>query len=122
MNENLAKIDDFINDLKKIKEKDKVEYILCTSKAYRTYAADAVKSKPHIRFEHAFTPGFVNENKRTDIGKLPRVLGIMLMKEDDLSPEVLDRIKDTVTCKTEKCSVYTKNEDGICNVCKGIEE
>jgi hypothetical protein len=122
MNENLAKIDDFINDLKKIKEKDGIEYVLCTTKAYTTHAAYAMKSKPHIQFNHAFTPGFVHENKRTDIGKLPQVRGIMLMKEEDLSPEVLDLIKDTVTCKIEKCSVYTKNEDGICNVCKGIEE
>lgn len=121
MNENLAKIDDFINYLKK-KQKDGVEYVLSTSKAYRIWAADAVKSKPFIRFEHAFTPGFVHENKRNDIRKIPRVFGIMLMKEEDISPEVLDMIKDTVTCKTENCSVYTKNEDGICNVCKGIEE
>jgi hypothetical protein len=122
MQENLAKIDDLIKDLKKLKEKDGIEYVLCTSKAYTTHAAYAMKSKPHIQFNHAFTPGFVHKDKRTDIGKLPKVLAIMLMKEEDVDPKVLELIKDTVTCRTEGCSVYTKNEDGICNVCKGIED
>ena len=122
MQEYLSKIDDFIKTLQKLKDEHSIEYVLCTSKAYTTHAAYSMKSKPHIQFNHAFTPAFVHEDKRTDIGKLPKVYGIMLMKESELSVDAIDKIKDTVTCKTDKCSVYTKNEDGICNVCKGIEK
>ncbi len=120
MPENLAKIDDFIRELEMFK-KDGKEYVIVTSKAYSKHTGGHRKSKPHIVFEHAFSPSFVNEKNRTDLGTLPLILGIMLLKAEELSPEALDAIKDTVTCKTTGCTVYTKNKDEICDVCKEIE-